>query len=705
MTTNPTVLNWVEEIKSLVKPEKEVWIDGSKEQIEELRQLAAESGVIKPLNPEKLPGCAIHRTSALDAARTEKRTFICCDKKEEAGPTNNWKNPDEAYFELSRLFEGVMENRTMYIIPFCLGVPDSPLFRAGVKITDSIYVALNTVMLARTGKIAVDYLDALCTPVSLGATEEAESAEVSQTAETFDSSKSDDNPELLKTPYYARGSRANDWFKGLHSVGAPQHDGKDNRYICHFPEDNSVWAINTSYSAAAFLSKKAVALRLMSRRAKREGWLAEHMAIIEVRDSDGDVTYIAAAFPSGTGKTSLAMMNLPEVYKQRGYQVRCISEDIAWLKKGADGRLYATNPEIGVFGMLPSVNAESNPNVIATAQKNAIFTNVAHLLDDNTVWWEGMNDEEISNAIDWRGEPWDNIDDESPEDSANSIEGDVDTDAVSRDDLKKADSGDNDDNDEEEGDEIETTSRTTVSIYNQPYVKRGAHSNSRFTAPIENCPCLSPEFNSPEGVPISAIIFGGRRTKAIPLVYQSFDWVHGVFMGSVLGTESAKLVKPSAIVVRRDPMAMLRYCGYNMADYWRHWLKMGKRLGRNAPKIFNVNWFKIGADNKAVWPGFGENIRVLDWIIRRISEKPGREKCGIIESPVGYMPKAEDIDITGLESEEFGIQTVESLLYIDKTVWKEDVNGIKQLYAKFGDKLPDELKEQLVDLEKRLLNA
>ncbi|MCL1903640.1 MAG: phosphoenolpyruvate carboxykinase (GTP) [Oscillospiraceae bacterium] len=671
MTTNPAILNWVSEIKALVKPEKEIWIDGTKEQAAELKRIATEAGILTPLNQEKLPGCTLHRTTVADAARSEQRTFICCEEKEEAGPSNNWKHSDEAYEELRELFKGVMEKRTMYVIPFCLGHPDSPLCRAGIKITDSIYVVLNTVILARCGKSAIDLLD----------------------------------------------NCGENWFRGLHSTGNRDPKGEDNRYICHFPKDNSVWAINTGYGVNAFLSKKSISLRLASRLAKAEGWLAEHMAIIEVEKPDGDVIYLAAAFPSGAGKTSLAMLDLPETYTKKGYKVRCISEDIAWLKKGTDGRLWAFNPESGVFGSLPGINAASNPNIIAMASKNTIYANTALNLDDNTVWWEGMNDEEITNAIDWRGNPWDNIRPEMPEipvqaddeayDEADENDDYLD-DAIDDEDIDNNDEddiGDDTQDDDNEDDDDEADDERSASSYLTVNTKRGAHSGSRFTAALEECACLSEKWNGAEGVPISAIIFGGRRSKAVPLVYQAFDWTHGVFVGSILGTESVTPAKPNSPVVRREPMAMLRYCGYNMGDYWKHWLKMGKRLGRNAPKIFNVNWFKMGPNGKPLWPGFGENIRVLDWIIRRVETKAGAVKPGIIESPVGYVPKAEDIDISGLEGLDFTVETIQSLLYVDKILWKEDVNGAKQLYAKFGERLPEELKEQLIDLEKRLMNA
>lgn len=680
MTTNSAVLAWIDEIKALVKAEKEIWIDGSREQSEELKQLAVDSGLIKPLNQKKLPGCVLHRTSVTDAARSEKRTFICYNNKEDAGPTNNWCEPSKMYSELKTVFDGIMSNRTMYIIPFCLGNPDSPLCRAGVMITDSIYVVLNTLLLTRCGKTAVDYLD----------------------------------------------NCGDNWFKGLHSIGTTRTlrpQSEDNRYICHFPEDNAVWAANTGYGVSAFLSKKSIALRLISRKAYEEGWFAEHMAVIEIeRPGKKEPFYIAAAFPAGAGKTSLAMMEVSPVYAEKGYKVRCVSEDVAWLKKGADGRLWAVNPETGIFGALPGVSAASNPNVIAAAQKDAIYTNTAHRLDDNTVWWEGMTDEEIVNAVNWRGNPWDNLRPEVPEneedgenlseqtgDSENSeteINDNDYSDDINQDDFEKEDDEDDEEEiaeeitDEIDDDEIITDSPLLAATHP---LKRGAHSGSRFTASIHGCPNLSEKWDSPEGVPISAIVFGGRRTKSVPLVYQSFDWVHGVFVGTILGTESVNPIKPSAAVVRREPMAMMQFCGYNMGDYWTHWLKLGKKLGRNAPKIFNVNWFKNGLNNKPLWPGFGENIRVLDWIIRRTENNPDRP--GIIETAVGYVPKAEDIDISGIEAPDFSAETLKNLLSVDKALWKEDVNGVKQLYSKFGDKLPEVLKDQLVDLEKRLMNS
>jgi phosphoenolpyruvate carboxykinase (GTP) len=678
MTTNPTVLNKVEEIQALVKPENVVWIDGTAEQITELTQQAVDSGVMKPLNSDKLPGCMLHRTSINDAARTEQRTFVCTENAAEAGPANNWLKPREAKTKLNELFNGIMTGRTMYVIPILLGNPQSPLCKAGVEITDSVFVVLNTVVLTKCGKEAITLLDSLVGRDTLGTPQE-------------DLNTPQDEPSIPQ------------WFFGVHSMGVnnprfpnPNPETKeDNRYICHFPQENSVWAINTGYGANAFLSKKSMALQLASITAKQEGWLAEHMMILELEDPSGELTYIAAAFPSGCGKTTLAMMDVPQIYAEKGYKIRCVSDDVAWLRKGQDGRLWAINPETGIFGCAPGVNAKTSPNVFAAAQKNTIFTNVVHNLDDDTVWWEGMTaDNEqpsIENALDWRGNEFKF--EEIIIDVAGNIEGSDNSDSF---DTPQADEYPED---SENGEAAEAPEQSASAVRPLTIVKKGAHPNSRFTAPITNCPNLSPKYGNPEGVPISAIIFGGRRSKAVPLVYQSFDWEHGVFVGTVLGTEP--IIAPgtgsNSSSIRRDPMAMLSYCGYNMADYWQHWLKMGKKLGRNAPKIFNVNWFKAGEDGVPIWPGFGENIRVLEWVLKRL-----KQKCSIVETPLGYSPKAEDIDLEGLDLD---AEKLKTLFSVDKLQWKEDVNSIKQFYAKFGNRLPEKLKEQLIDFEKRLVNS
>jgi phosphoenolpyruvate carboxykinase (GTP) len=440
------------------------------------------------------------------------------------------------------------------------------------------------------------------------------------------------------------------------------------------------------------------------------------MAILEVESPDGELTYIAAAFPSGCGKTSLAMMDVCPTFAERGYKVRCVGDDVAWLRKGSDGRLWATNPESGIFGLAPGLNAESNPNVFAATQKNAIFTNVVHNTDDNTVWWEGMPvDPEFKekltpdSLINWRGESWTPPDepvevvvgvmlDEDEEDEYDEFGEKIEKEEDDEPKIKEEKS-----NDPEPGSDAELEAEPTSAANKQSV--RGAHSNSRFTVPLSNCPNFSASaYNSPEGVPISAIVFGSRRSKAIPLVYQAFDWEHGVFVGTIMGTETGG-GSASNPAVRRDPMAMQTLCGYNMADYWGHWLKIGKKLGRKAPKIFNVNWFKNGEKGTPLWPGFGENIRVLDWIIKRTQPPKDGVKLGIVEAPMGYLPKAEDIDVTGLESLGITLESVEFLLRLEKTPWKEDVNAIKQFYAKFGDRLPERLREQLIDFEKRLLNS
>ncbi|MDR0223161.1 MAG: phosphoenolpyruvate carboxykinase (GTP) [Oscillospiraceae bacterium] len=589
MTANKNVLNWIEEVKSLTNPDKIVWIDGSEAQIEKLREEAVDEGVIKPLNQEKLPGCYIHRTALNDVARVEHRTFICSKKEEDAGPTNNWCAPDEMYGKLRKLFNGVMKGRTMYVIPFCMGPIGSKLSKVGVEVTDSVYVVLNMVIMARCGDEALEFL-----------------------------------------------GDSDDWVRGLHSTGELDDE---NRYITHFPEDNAIWSINSGYGGNVLLGKKCFALRIASCQGRKEGWMAEHMLILGIEKPDGKTTYIAAAFPSQCGKTNLAMLIPPESYKKAGYKVWCVGDDIAWLRQGDDGRLWAINPETGFFGVAPGTNMKSNPNALISTQKNTIFANVVHNLDDNTVWWEGLNKERVSNGLDWKGNPWNS---DSPE--------------------------------------------------------KGAHTNGRFTSHVSNCPCISPEYDNPAGVPISAIVFGGRRAKTAPLVYQAFDWEHGVFVGSIMGSETTSAAIGLAAGVRRDPMAMLPFCGYNMADYWRHWLDMGKKLGKNAPKIFNVNWFRSNEDGNFIWPGYGDNLRVLDWIVERVNGK-----AGAVETAIGYEPKPEDINIEGLEEDGITLERVTELLQVDKALWKEDVNGIKQFYTKFGDRLPEELREQLSDLEKRLV--
>ena len=590
LTNNQNVLKWVDEMVALCKPDKVEWIDGSEAQLKALRDEAIATGEMEALNEEKLPGCLLHRTKPNDVARVEGRTFICSRKEEDAGPTNNWCDPKEMYAKLTPMYDGVMKGRTMYVIPYSMGPIGSPLAKVGVELTDSIYVVLNMDIMTRMGAQAFENL----------------------------------------------GDTSNDFVRGLHSKADVD---PENRYIVQFPEDNTIWSINSAYGGNVLLGKKCFALRIASYQGKNEGWMAEHMLILGLENPQGEV-YITAAFPSACGKTNLAMLVPPEIYRKQGYKVWTVGDDIAWLKPGEDGRLYAINPENGFFGVAPGTNEKSNPNALASTKKNTIFTNVAHNLDDNTVWWEGLDKNPPENAIDWMGRPWNG----------------------------------------------------------KESTEKGAHPNSRFTAPAENCPCISPEFNNPKGVPISAMIFGGRRAKTAPLVYQSFDWKHGVFVGSTMASETTAAATGAVGVVRRDPMAMLPFCGYHMGDYFAHWLEMGEKLGDKAPKIFNVNWFRTDDEGHFIWPGFGDNMRVLMWIAARCK---GEVDANV--TPLGYEPKPEDINIEGLD--DITLDTVKGLLDVDVNLWKEEVAGIKEFYAKFGDKLPAELNNQLAALEDRLNKA
>ncbi len=587
LTNNKNVINWVDEMVALCKPDQVVWIDGSEEQLNALRDEALASGEMEKLNQEKLPGCLLHRTVPNDVARVEARTFICSRKEEDAGPTNNWCDPKEMYAKLTPMYDGVMKGRTMYVIPYSMGPIGSPLAKVGVELTDSIYVVLNMDIMTRMGKAAFENL----------------------------------------------GETSDDFVRGLHSKADID---PENRYIVHFPEDNTIWSINSGYGGNVLLGKKCFALRIASYQGKNEGWMAEHMLILGIENPKGEVTYISAAFPSACGKTNLAMLIPPEVYAKQGYKVWTVGDDIAWLKPGKDGRLYAINPENGFFGVAPGTNEKSNFNALASTKKNTIFTNVVHNLDDDTVWWEGLDKNPPENAVEWTGKPW--------------------------------------------------NGKTST--------EKGAHPNSRFTAPAINCPCISPEFNNPEGVPISAMVFGGRRAKTAPLVYQSFDWNHGVFVGSTMASETTAAATGAVGVVRRDPMAMLPFCGYHMGDYFAHWLEMGEKLGDKAPKIFNVNWFRTDDEGHFIWPGFGDNMRVLMWIVDRC-----KGTADAVETAIGYEPKPEDINIEGLDID---VDVVKNLLNVDVDLWKEEARGIHEFYAKFGDKLPAELSKQLTALEERL---
>lgn len=584
MTKNKAVLEWINEMTQMTKPDRIVWIDGSEEQLEALRKEACATGEMFKLNQELLPGCYYHRTAVNDVARVENKTFICAPTKEEAGPTNNWMAPDEMYLKLKKLFTGSMTGRTCYVLPYSMSIVGSPFAKYGIELTDSIYVVLNMHIMTRVGNSVLEALG--------------------------------DNP---------------DFVKGLHSKAQLS---LEDRYIVHFPQDNTIWSVNSGYGGNVLLGKKCFALRIASYLGRKEGWMAEHMLILGVQYPGGDIKYLAGAFPSACGKTNLAMLVPPEVYQKKGYKVWCVGDDIAWIRIGEDGRLWAVNPENGFFGVAPGTNEKSNPNALASTRSNTIFTNVV-MTKEGGVWWEGLDKNPPTGCLDWKGDPWDPASGE-----------------------------------------------------------KGANPNSRFTSPAVNCPCISSEFNNPKGVPLSAIVFGGRRAKTAPLVYQARDWNHGVFVGSAMASETTAAAAGAVGVVRRDPMAMLPFCGYNMAEYFEHWLDMGKKI-KNPPKIFNVNWFRTDDQGHFIWPGFGDNMRVLDWILARCENK-----VDAVETPIGYLPKPEDISIEGLK--DITVETVRGLLSVDGDLWKEDAANIKEFYAKFEGKIPAELENQLSGLVKRL---
>ena len=590
MTTNKKVLQFVDEAVALAKPDKVVWIDGSEAQLEALRKEAIASGEMIKLNDEKLPGCVYHRTKPNDVARVEGRTFICSRRKEDAGPTNNWMDPEEMYKKLKAIAKDSMIGRTMYVIPFSMGAVNSPFAKIGIETTDSIYVVLNMAIMTRIGQKVLDRL-----------------------------------------------GDSEDVVRGFH---AKCNVDENERYIVQFPEDNAIWSVNSAYGGNVLLGKKCFALRIASYQGKNEGWMAEHMLILGVEKPNGETKYVTAAFPSACGKTNLAMLIPPEIYTKKGYRVYTVGDDIAWLRVGADGRLYAINPEAGFFGVAPGTNEKSNPNALASTRKNTIFTNVAINPEDNTVWWEGLTKTPPARLIDWKGNPW------TP-------------------DMKDADG--------------------------KPV--KAAHPNSRFTAPAINCPCISSEFEAPNGVPISAIIFGGRRAATTPLVYQSRSWDNGVFVGSIMASETTAAAAGAVGVVRRDPMAMLPFCGYHMGDYFQHWIDMGKKI-KIQPKIFNVNWFRTDSEGHFIWPGFGDNMRVLDWILKRCEETVDAD-----ETAIGYVPKPEDINLEGCSVDK---ETLKGLLNVDTETWKKEAEGIKEFYKKFGDRLPKELNDELEALESRL---
>ncbi len=593
LTKNKSILEWIDKQVELVKPDKIVWIDGSEEQTEALRAEACSTGEIVKLNQDLLPDCYYHRTAVNDVARVEDRTLICSKKEEDAGPTNHWMDPEKAYAMLYDIAKDSYKGRTMYVIPYSMGPVGSPLAKVGIELTDSIYVVLNMLIMTRVGTKVME----------------------------------------------AFGDESNDWVRGLH---CKCDIDPEKRWICQFPEDNTIISVNSGYGGNVLLGKKCFALRIASYQGKNEGWQAEHMLILGIENPKGEVKYICAAFPSACGKTNLAMLIPPEGYLAKGYKVWCVGDDISWIRKGEDGRLYAINPENGFFGVAPGTNVKSNPNALASTKKGTIFTNVARNMDDNTVWWEGLDKNPPVNAVEWTG---------------------IETNGVEW----KA-----------EG-------------------KNLAHPNSRFTAPAVNCPCISSEFENPAGVPISAFVFGGRRAKLAPLVYQSRDWNHGVFVGSIMASETTAAAAGAVGVVRRDPMAMLPFCGYNMGDYWQHWIDIGETLDpAKAPKIFNVNWFRKDDEGNFMWPGFGDNLRVLEWIIKRCEGEVDAQKTAI-----GYLPYAKDINIEGLEGE-VSVESLESILDVDKALWSAEAEGIAEFYAKFGDKLPETLKAELETLKANL---
>ena len=595
LTSNQNILNWVRQMADLCQPERIHWCDGSEAEDQMLCDLMVKSGTFTRLNDQKRPGSFLARSHPSDVARVEDRTFICSRTREEAGPTNNWADPTEMKQKLLSLFKGSMKGRTMYVIPFAMGPLDSPICKIGIEVSDSPYVVVNMRIMTRMGKTVLDKL-----------------------------------------------GTDGKFIPCLHSVGAPLAPGqKDvswpcegdpkNKYIVHFPEEPSIWSYGSGYGGNALLGKKCLALRIASTVAKKEGWMAEHMLILCLTSPEGKKYYIAAAFPSACGKTNLAMMQ-PTV---PGWKVTTLGDDIAWIRVGKDGRLYAVNPETGFFGVAPGTSAKSNPHALAACAKNTIFTNVV-LTPENDVWWEDMGVPAPAKGVDWQGNEW------------------------------APDNG-----------------------------KKGAHPNSRFTAPAAQCPVIDPDWQNPEGVPLSAVLFGGRRPHTIPLVNEAFDWEHGVFMGSACGSETTAAALGQAGVLRRDPFAMLPFCGYNMGDYFAHWLSFAQRTDRaKLPKVYFVNWFRKDANGRWLWPGYGENSRVLKWICERVAGTGKAQK-----TPIGNLPTADAIDVSGLN---LPANDMQQLLAVDVAGWKKEVEDVVKDYAKFDGKVPKALHDQLEGLRKRL---
>ncbi|MDD4939198.1 MAG: phosphoenolpyruvate carboxykinase (GTP) [Candidatus Omnitrophica bacterium] len=594
MTKSPThhkkLIAWVNKMARMCQPEEIVWIDGSVEQKRKLEEEAVAGGELIPLNQDLQPDSFLHRTSPDDVARTEHLTFICTKKKHDAGPNNNWMSPQSAYRKARIIFKGAMKGRVMYVIPFSMGPVGSPFSKIGVELTDSRYVVLNMLIMTRAGEAVLK---------QLGVDEE--------------------------------------FTKCLHSKA--QLD-INKRLILHFPQDNTIWSVGSGYGGNVLLGKKCLSLRIASYIARRERWMAEHMLIMGVEEPNGQIKYVAAAFPSACGKTNLAMLIPPEGLKKKGYRIWTVGDDISWMRVDTDGALWAINPEAGFFGVAPGTNSKSNANMVETIKKNTIFTNVL-LKPDGTVWWEGADGEVPRQGIDWRGEAW-------------------------------------------EPGRADTNGKPVL----------GAHPNSRFTVPIANCPSASFRLEQHHGVPISAIVFGGRRAHLAPIVYESFNWQHGVFIGSAMASELTAAQVGKLGQVRRDPMAMLPFCGYNMAHYFRHWLDMGKRMAKQ-PRIFHVNWFRTDPHGKFLWPGFGENLRILEWILDRCNNKIE----GAVETPIGFLPKAGDIDMTGLDLPH---GTLEKLLTINNEEWLEELKKIKEFFKQFKKDLPEELWREYESLKERL---
>ena len=570
-TTNTHVRSWVDEMAKLCQPDRLHWCGGSEAEKESLTAEAVTQGILIKLNQDKLPGCYYHRSNPNDVARVEQCTFICSETKDEAGPTNNWAPPQEMYQKLHGLFQGSMKGRTMYVIPYLMGPPGSPLTKVGIELTDSIYVVLSMRVMTRMGDMAHQQL-----------------------------------------------GESNEFNRGLHSM---LDVNPERRFICHFPQDNTILSVGSAYGGNVLLGKKCLALRIGSSLGRKEGWMAEHMLILGVESPQGEKTYVAAAFPSACGKTNFAMLIPPAHYK--GWKIWTLGDDIAWMKPGPDGRLFAINPEAGYFGVVPGTNSRSNPNAVKTIARDTLYTNVA-LTPDGDVWWEGKDGPVPDECLDWKGNKW-----------------------------------------------------TPASK------EKAAHPNSRFAVPMTNNPALAPEANDPKGVPISAIIFGGRRATTMPLVFEAFDWTHGVYVGATMGSEMTAAAVGGAGQVRRDPMAMLPFCGYNMGDYFRHWLNM-RRLISNPPHIFHVNWFRKDEQGNFLWPGFGDNMRVLKWIVDRC-----HGRVGASESPLGWVPHAQDIDLAGLNG--FGPEEFKKVQAIKADEWKQELISQEELFISLNATLPKEL--------------